>query len=131
MKRSLLAILFLLVLFAVMALSPRTTIDDDVSPVALRITPESQFEPGRVTYRIYILPHRDNFWFCMGWHNTTTFKSRTSCEQLNGMYAPRVFYQEYTALTGGFYFGFADVYRVPNRRAATTTQQFRVETRRE
>lgn len=93
-------------------------------PLALRILPAHQFEPGTVSYRIQIQPHRDNFWFCMGWENTTTLTTRTSCQQLNGIYGPRVFYQEYRSLIPGTYQGFVDLYRVPNYRAHTATQAF-------
>ena len=101
--------------------------DSDTLPlIALTVSPVYQLPPGRIAYRIQITPHRDNFWFCMGWNNTTTLKSRTSCQQLNGIYSPRIVYQEYSALTAGCYDGFVDLYRTPSYRAASTTQRFRI-----
>lgn len=100
--------------------------EPDSPPLTLQVSPAQQFAPGIVSYRIWILPHRDNFWFCMGWDNPTTLKSRTSCQQLNGIYSPRVIYQDYRNLAPGLYRGFVDLYRVPNYRAHTATQTFQV-----
>ena len=124
MRHVLLVIAFLL--FAP-TVRPLAVIDETAPLVTLRIQPALQLStPGAVAYRIAILPHRDNYWFCMGWDNTTTLKGRTSCQQLNGIYSPRVVYQEYTALTAGCYDGFVDLYRTPHYRAAAATQRFRV-----
>ena len=102
--------------------------DETAPPVTLRILPLYQLSPlGTVSYRIQISPHRDNVWFCFGWDNYTTSKGRTSCQQLNGIYTPRTFYQDYTALVAGCYGGFVDLYRAPSYRAATATQRFRIE----
>lgn len=123
MTRALLTATFLLLFPAAQSNYP--TLD---TPLALRILPLAQFAPGAVSYRIRIDPHRDNFWFCMGWHSSTAaVTNRTSCQQLNGIYSPRVVYQEYRALTPGTYYGFVDLYRTPNYRAHTATQSFRVE----
>mgnify|MGYP001576367222 CR=1 FL=1 len=103
-------------------LTPPQTADPPAPIVELRVR---HLTPTHVAYRITIIPHRDNFWFCMGWDNTTTYASRTSCQQLNGIYSPRVFYQEYT-LMEGCYQGFVDVYRTPNYRAGAATYQFRI-----
>lgn len=100
----------------------------DNTPLTLRILPLYQFEPGTVSYRIRIQPHRDNIWFCMGWHSPNAGVAiRTSCQQLNGIYSPRVFYQDYRALTPGTYHGFVDVYHAPYYRAHTATQTFIVD----
>ena len=120
MRRVLLVIVFLLFTPTV---RPTAAIDETVPLVTLHIR---HLAPDHVAYRIAILPHRDNYWFCMGWDNTTTLKGRTSCQQLNGIYSPRVVYQEYTALTAGCYDGFVDLYRTPHYRAAAATQRFRV-----
>ena len=105
---------------------PTPALDETAPALALHIQPLYQPAPGHVAYRIAIIPHRDNYWFCMGWDNTTTLKGRTSCQQLNGIYSPRVVYQEYTALTAGCYDGFVDLYRTPHYHAAAATQRFRV-----
>ena len=103
-------------------------VDETAQLITLRILPLYQIAPlGRVSYRIQIPPHRDNVWFCFGWDNYTTSKGRTSCQQLNGIYTPRTFYQDYTALMAGCYGGFVDVYRAPYYRAASATQRFRIE----
>ena len=94
--------------------------------VALSIHLDQSFEPGHATYQVRILPHQDNYWFCVGWDNTTTAKGRTSCQPLNGIYGPLAFYIEYRALERGCYRGFVDLYRVPHYRAATATTQFRI-----
>ena len=118
------ALILLLVLTP--TIGPSSAVEPEIASLILQITPAQQFAPGIVSYRIQILPHRDNFWFCMGWDNITTLKSRTSCQQLNGIYSPRVFYQEYKGLAEGCYRGFVDVYRTPNYRAATATHLFRI-----
>mgnify|MGYP001615090307 CR=1 FL=1 len=102
---------------------PSAAIDETAPLVTLHIR---HLAPDHVAYRIAIFPHRDNVWFCMGWDNTTTLKSRTSCQQLNGIYSPRIVYQEYKGLAEGCYRGFVDVYHAPHYRAATATYQFRI-----
>jgi hypothetical protein len=92
--------------------------------VTLEILPAHQFEPGKVLYTIRIPPHRDNFWTCYGWDNLDTEKGRTSCQQLNGIYAPRIFQQEYRNLEPGRYVGFLETHRVPNYIASIDTQNF-------
>lgn len=92
--------------------------------VTLHITPLYQFERGKVLYTMRISQHRDNFWYCYGWENQTTEKRRTSCQQLNGIYAPRIFQQEYRDLDPGVYTGFIQLYRAPNYLADTATQEF-------
>lgn len=124
MARILLAVLFLLA-----APSPQhsPTPDFPASDLTLTIVPAYQFAPGTVSYRAWITPHRDNIWFCIGWSSENAgIASRTSCQQLNGIYAPRVIYQEYRLLGAGTYQGFIDLYRVPNYRAATATQAFQI-----
>lgn len=103
--------------------------------VLLEVRPQFQFEDARqpVDYRIIITPHRDNFWTCWGWRleegeGTDDYikQYRSSCQQLNGIYAPRVFYFTYRNLSPGKYIAFAEVYRVPNRIAGTITIPFQI-----
>ena len=107
-------------------IGPSSAVEPETAPLTLQIIPAQQFAPGIVSYRIHILPHRDNFWFCMGWDNITTLKSRTSCQQLNGIYSPRVFYQDYRDLTAGPYHGFVQLYRTPNYLVHTAVHPFNV-----
>ena len=92
--------------------------------VTLQITPAVQLAPGKVMYHMRISPHRDNVWMCFGWDNIETLKSRTSCQQLNGIYSPRYFQQEYTWLEAGHYSGFLHVYRAPQYLADMAAQEF-------
>lgn len=124
MGRALLAVILLLVGAPSTQHAPPVPTDEAFA-LALRILPIHQFAPGTAAYRIQITPHRDNIWFCMGWHSEdAAITNRTSCQQLNGIYSPRVVYQEYRALARGTYHGFVDLYRVPNYRAHTATQTF-------
>ena len=110
----LLAILFLTVMGAE---SPVTT---------LHVTPAQQYYPGTVLFQVSITPHRDNFWLCNGWQNETTGKYRKSCQQLNGIYSPRLFQFEWRLLEVGKYVGFVEVYRTPNYLAGDATEPFTV-----
>ena len=105
---------------------PTPALDETAPALALHIQLLYQLAPGHVAYRIAIAPHRDNYWFCMGWDNTTTLKGRTSCQQLNGIYSPRVFYQDYRDLAAGSYHGFVQLYRTPNYLAHTAVHPFNV-----
>ena len=103
--------------------APSQASADDPPLVVLRV---AHLASAHVSYLIRIDPHRDNIWFCFGWDNRTTAKSRTSCQQLNGIFSPRVVYQEYKALEAGCYQGFVDVYRAPYYRAGSAVYLFRI-----
>ena len=118
--------LILLLVLSIPTIGPSSTVKPETASLTLQITPAQQFAPGIVSYRIHILPHRDNFWFCMGWDNLTTKKSRTSCQQLQGIYEPRVFYQDYRDLAAGPYQGFVQLYRTPSYLAHTAVHPFNV-----
>lgn len=113
-------------LSSALALRPIVHPQESEPPVTLRTHLEQSLAPGHVIYRVGIPQHRDNIWFCVGWDNITTERSRTSCQQLNGVYSPIVFHLEYRSLAEGCYRGFVDVYRTPSYRAAFATSQFRI-----
>ena len=94
---------------------------------SLQVSPLVQAAPGKVLYTIRITPHRDNIWFCYGWDNIDTADGKTSCQQLNGIYSPRIFQQEYKWLKSGHYVGFVRVYRAPSYIAGTAPLQFIVD----
>lgn len=96
----------------------------DDAPVTLTISPPQQYFPGTVMYHMRVAQHRDNFWTCFGWTNTTTGAFRKSCQQVNGIYGPRYFQHEYKWLEPGEYVGFVHVFRTPNYLAGIETQQF-------
>ena len=76
-------------------------------------------------YKIRIPTHRDNFWFCTGWTSPDAkITMRKSCQQLNGIYAPQVFWFEYKNLSQGTYIGFVDLYRVPHHVAGRASHNF-------
>ena len=118
--------LILLLVLSTPTIGPSSAVEPETASLTLQITPAQQLAPGIVSYRIHVLPHRDNFWFCMGWDNITTEKSRTSCQQLQGIYGPRVFYQDYRDLAAGSYHGFVQLYRTPNYLAHTAVHPFNV-----
>lgn len=99
----------------------------DEPVIALTVTPVFSYAPATVRYKITIQPHKDNFWYCFGYiSDEATVGERLSCQQLNGIYGAKVYWHEYKQLLKGEYTAFARVYRVPNRIAGESTQQFRV-----
>lgn len=96
--------------------------------VKLEVSPNIQWEPGIIKLKITVQSHVDNIQLCMGY----TYKEdppelqplRRSCQQLNGIYSPRVYWIEYKSITFGEYFAFAEVIRVPHRLASKAQANF-------
>lgn len=109
-----------IVLFA-MLLIPAVGWGED-PPLVLEALPVHQFAPGYMRYRIRVQTHRDNVALCFGYNEPN--KYRKSCIQLNGIYSPRVYWQEYHNLSPANYEAFVQLFRAPNRIAAQEIKEF-------
>ena len=122
------AVLSFLLLWSV--LFPTTVYPNPESQdvVKLEATPNVQWEPGKIKLKVTIQPHRDNIQYCVGYTYSEDPPElqplRRSCQQLNGIYTPRVYWIEYKGILPGEYFAFAEVIRVPNRLASRVQANF-------
>ena len=91
-------------------------------PLWIEALPIHQFAPGHIKYKIRVQSHRDNVALCFGYNEPN--KYRRSCMQLNGIYSPRSFWQEYHDLPPAKYEAFVQLFRAPNRIAAQEIQEF-------
>ena len=101
----------------------------DNSVVSLQVTPNIQYEPGKIRLKLVIASHQDNTQFCIGYRvmgEPEELTIRRSCQQLNGIYSPRVFWFEYKGIPAEQYIAFATVIRAPSRLAGTAQAQFQV-----
>ena len=101
--------------------------DDPV--VSLQVSPNIQYEPGKIKLKISVASHQDNTQFCIGYRvmgEPEELTIRRSCQQLNGIYSPRVFWFEYKGIPAEQYIAFATVIRAPKRLAGTAQAQFQV-----
>ena len=99
--------------------------NSEPDPVSIQITPQIQQAPGKVQYKISIARHVDNLYMCWGFTAPgARIEFRGSCQQLNGIYSPSVFWFEYKDLSAGEYQAFAELYRVPQRLAGNATANF-------
>jgi hypothetical protein len=97
----------------------------DESPLTLKVYPLVQPAFGHINYSIRVESHRDNFWLCYG-YDASNGDTKRSCFQLNGIYSPKLFQEEYLSLPEGEYEAFVELYRVPNRLAARVTHTFTI-----
>ena len=76
-----------------------------------------------------VTSHQDNIQFCVGYRimdYPEELTSRRSCQQLNGIYSPKVFWFEYKGLSAEQYVAFVEVIRVPNRLAGIAKANFTI-----
>lgn len=98
-------------------------------PLSLDVNPRFAFEPAKVEFRIAVEPHRDNVRLCFGFASSdAAVHWRYSCQQWNGVYAPRFHYQTYV-LSAGHYTAVADLYRAPDHRVSRVTADFAIQER--
>ena len=119
--------LTLLLLFNPFLVPTPAPAQESIPVVTLSVNPVFAFAPATIRYTLKIPPNRDNLFFCAGYiSNDAAVSFRESCQQLNGIYAPRIFYLEYPNLGRGSYQGFVRVFRVPNRLAREVVQEFKL-----
>ena len=109
-------------LLSILLLVPAIGWGDSDTPLWLEVLPTHQFAPGHVRYKIRVQSHRDNIGLCFGYSQPNKF--RRSCMQLNGIYSPRLYWQEYHDLPAAEYEAFVELYRAPNRIAAKEPKKF-------
>lgn len=114
-----------LLLVGLLLFSPFVSADEIVG---LEVSPNVQWEPGKIKLKITVDPHQDNVQFCVGYRYADDPPEigdlRRSCQQLNGIYSPKVLWIEYKGIPASEYQAFAEVYRAPNRLAGRVQANF-------
>ena len=97
--------------------------------VSLSVSPNVQAAPGTIKLKILVAAHQDNIQLCVGYRvydYPEELTERRSCQQLNGIYSPRVYWMEYKNIPTEQYIAFATVTRVPNRLAGVARASFTI-----
>ena len=107
--------------------SPTALRESDV--VSIAVSPNVQPAPGKIKLKLVVTSHQDNIQFCVGYRYSDEpdeLTLRRSCQQLNGIYSPKVFWFEYKGLSAGEYQAFVEIVRVPSRLAGTAKANFTI-----
>lgn len=105
----------------------------DAPIVSFDVSPIFQFEIGEIHLVSRITPHRDNVQICWGWILREDLEPskgypvfRKSCQQLHGIYSPKVFHIGYQKMARGEYRAIVELYRAPSTVVAKLEKPFRV-----
>lgn len=116
MPRLLLTVLCLLSLT-----SPART---EPTPLQLHLTPHEAFYPTTIQAKLVVEPHYLNRMVCLAWESQEA-GSKSSCWQVEGQYAAKVYDHELKHLQPGEYQVMASVIRV-RETISTTVQTVRI-----
>ena len=97
--------------------------------VSLTVSPNVQAEPGTIKLKVSVEPNPDNIQFCVGYRyldESEELALRRSCQQLNGIYSPKVFWFEYKGLPAAQYVAFVEIIRAPSRIAGIAKAYFTI-----